>query len=310
MFLTIYPVSNHTRDILIMNGPCSNTMQKIILFSTNLILSELPKDHHTNWSYILSIIRTISLSFTPYFIGENRIQKSEARSLKTEDHITVLGIMSGTSLDGLDLALCRFLPGDGKWKYAILECTTLPYDQSLKGKLRNAMMLSGLQLAQLDIEFGTFIGNQCRQFILRNKVTTDLIASHGHTIFHQPHKGLTVQIGNGSEITAQTGIPTVCDFRKKDVALGGEGAPLVPVGDELLFSQYSYCLNLGGFANVSFKQEAKRRAFDICPVNIVLNEMAGLNGQDFDRDGELGKQGSVNNDLLERLNKILLKESS
>ena len=212
--------------------------------------------------------------------------------------------MSGTSLDGLDLALCRFLPGDGKWEYEILECTTLPYDHSLKGKLKNAMTLSGLQLARLDIEFGAFIGKQAKEFIRRNKATVELIASHGHTIFHQPHKGLTVQIGNGAEITAQTGIPTVCDFRKKDVALGGEGAPLVPVGDELLFSQYSYCLNLGGFANVSFKQEAKRRAFDICPVNIVLNEMAGLYGQEFDRDGELGRLGSVNNDLLEKLNKI------
>ena len=212
--------------------------------------------------------------------------------------------MSGTSLDGLDLALCRFLFVNGKWEYDILKCTTLPYDQTWKGKLKNAISLNGLQLAQLDIEFGGFIGRQAQHFIRESGLMVKLISSHGHTVFHQPDKRLTVQIGNGAEIAARAGVPTVCDFRKKDVALGGQGAPLVPVGDELLFSQYNYCLNLGGFANVSFSHEGKRRAFDICPVNIVLNELAELDGLEYDQDGKLGRQGSINNDLLEKLNNL------
>ncbi len=212
--------------------------------------------------------------------------------------------MSGTSLDGLDLAHCRFLYKNGKWEYDILSCTTLPYDQSWKDKLKNAYLLNGLQLAQLDVELGGFIGQQAKQFISENGMPVGLIASHGHTIFHQPDKRLTVQIGAGAEISARTGVPTVCDFRKKDVALGGQGAPLVPVGDELLFSQYSYCLNLGGFANISFENEGIRRAFDICPVNVVLNELAGLAGLEYDQDGELGRTGSVNTVLLKKLNKL------
>ena len=212
-------------------------------------------------------------------------------------------MMSGTSLDGLDLALCSFLFVGGKWNYEILKCSTLPYDQSWKDKLKNAMSLNSQQLAQLDIEFGAFLGNQANQFIRESGIEVDLIASHGHTVFHQPDKKLTLQIGNGAEIKSRSGIPTVCDFRKKDVALGGQGAPLVPVGDELLFSQYDYCLNLGGFANVSFELEGKRRAYDICPANIVLNELAGKVGKDYDKDGDIGKQGSINNDLLEKLNK-------
>jgi len=212
--------------------------------------------------------------------------------------------MSGTSLDGLDMALCRFQFLHGKWEYEMLKSNTLPYDEHLKKQLMEAMFLSRHDLSQLDIEYGHFIGSRGIQFIRDSGYEADLIASHGHTVFHQPDKKLTLQIGNGAEITSCSGIPVVCDFRKKDVALGGQGAPLVPVGDELLFGEYDYCLNLGGFANVSFIKKGKRRAFDICPVNIVLNEMARMKGKDYDRDGEMGRRGNTDQDLLQALNNL------
>jgi anhydro-N-acetylmuramic acid kinase len=137
-----------------------------------------------------------------------------------------------------------------------------------------------------------------------------LIASHGHTIFHQPEKGFTFQLGNGASIAAETGIPTVADFRTGDVALGGQGAPLVPVGDKLLFSDYESCLNLGGFANISFDQHGKRIAFDICPVNFILNDLAQKSGWPYDTGGELGRSGNMNRELLEQLNQLAFYRQS
>jgi anhydro-N-acetylmuramic acid kinase len=231
-------------------------------------------------------------------------QKTEDRRLKTIEPIIVLGVMSGTSLDGLDLALCRFLCENGKWEYEILLCATLPYDPSWKNKLQDAMSLKDNQLALLDSEYGEYIGTKAKEFLMGSGMNAELIASHGHTIFHRPEAGITYQAGNGARIASITGIPTVCDFRKKDVELGGQGAPLVPVGDELLFGHYDYCLNLGGFANISFDQGGTRLAFDICPVNIILNELAAQKGLEYDHNGHLGKKGSVNKALLDRLNNL------
>jgi anhydro-N-acetylmuramic acid kinase len=154
------------------------------------------------------------------------------------------------------------------------------------------MELGGLDLMMLHRDFGRFTGEMLNGFLEDAREKPGIIASHGHTVFHQPEKGLTLQIGDGAEIAAITGITTVCDFRRLDVALGGQGAPLVPVGDELLFGQYTYCLNLGGFANVSFRERGKRVAFDICPVNIVLNRLARvwvtntMTGEGWPRPGQ------------------------
>jgi anhydro-N-acetylmuramic acid kinase len=216
----------------------------------------------------------------------------------------VIGIMSGTSFDGLDLACCRFEPGK-QWSYSLQKAETIPYNAYWQERLASLPGASGVDLIQADREYGQYIGNEVLRFIQENNLKPDLIASHGHTIFHQPENGFTLQIGNGQNIAAETGLPVVCDFRSLDVALGGQGAPLVPVGDQLLFREYSYCLNLGGFGNVSFNESKLGRvAFDICPVNIVLNYLSGMAGKEFDEKGMMASEGQLNEKLLNSLNQL------
>lgn len=212
--------------------------------------------------------------------------------------------MSGTSLDGLDIAFCIFKKQGAKWTYSIKKADTIKYSEKLKQELKTVENKSALELALLDKKFGHFIGEQTRLFIPKNKVQVDFISSHGHTIFHQPKKKLTLQIGSGAAIAAETKLPVVCDFRAVDVALGGQGAPLVPIGDKLLFSDFDACINLGGFANISFEINSKRIAFDICPVNIALNELVQKKGFDFDRNGALAKKGKIDLELLKKLNSL------
>jgi anhydro-N-acetylmuramic acid kinase len=213
--------------------------------------------------------------------------------------------MSGTSLDGLDIALCKFINSGNKWEYSILKAQTFPYSANLKNKLSTAENLSGLDLILLHNEFGGITGEKINAFLENNNSNIDFIASHGHTIFHEPNKNLTLQIGSGAEIAAKTGITTICDFRSVDVALNGQGAPLVPIGDKLLFSEYTYCLNLGGFANISYDDsEGNRIAFDICPVNILLNGIVKEIGLDYDDKGTLASKGNLNNQLLQELNNL------
>lgn len=218
--------------------------------------------------------------------------------------IKAIGMMSGTSLDGLDLAAVEFRHQHEKWDFSVVSAKTLSYSQEWLGKLKNAPALSGEKLMELHSEYGRFIGNEINRFIQNTGFLPDLIASHGHTVFHQPAKHFTFQMGRGVEIAAITGIATVADFRSGDVALGGQGAPLVPVGDQLLFSEYDYCLNLGGFANISFNKNNRRVAFDICPVNFILNHFAEKQGFAFDKNGELGRKGKINPELLEQLNRL------
>ena len=235
---------------------------------------------------------------------------------------TAVGVMSGTSVDGLDLALCRFTrveqpPGAGsssnnnvRWSFEILKARSLSYSGTdWPERLAGAETADGYTLSGVHRDFGRFTGEAVRAFLAEPSSDNtpgqlpkpDLIASHGHTIFHRPEKGITLQIGDGAEIAAVTGITTVSDFRRLDVALGGQGAPLVPIGDELLFGHYGYCLNLGGFANVSFRESGKRIAFDICPVNIVLNRLARLLGMEYDKDGAKAASGVVDRQLLAAL---------
>ncbi len=218
--------------------------------------------------------------------------------------INVIGAMSGTSLDGLDIASVVFNYQNKKWSFEIVEAETISYSEKWLWKLQNAPSLSGEKLTKLHSEYGNFTGKRINEFIKKTGFNADLIASHGHTIFHQPEKHFTLQIGNGAEIAAVTKTTTVADFRTADIALGGQGAPLVPVGDKLLFNDFEYCLNLGGFANVSFEKENKRIAFDNCPVNFALNFFAEKHGLTFDKGGELGKQGKINIELLNKLNDL------
>lgn len=217
--------------------------------------------------------------------------------------INVVGLMSGTSLDGLDLC-CVTFDYDGHWNYRIVKAESEDYPPELCDRLASAQTMSALDYARLHSDYGLFLGEAVRRFIARNDLKVDLVASHGQTIFHQPAVRFTAQIGSGAGIAAVTGIDTVCDFRTTDVALGGQGAPLVPIGDAVLFGDYDYCLNMGGFSNISFAEGEKRLAYDISPVNYVLNHYAGLRGLSFDRDGLLARSGSACPELLARLNAL------
>jgi len=214
-----------------------------------------------------------------------------------------LGIMSGTSLDGIDIALCRFTRTDNKWNYEIVEAETIAYPSVWLEKLKDAPKLKAEEFLMLNDEYGRYTGELIIEF-LKGKEAPQLIASHGHTIFHQPDQKFTFQLGNGASIAAVTQITTVSDFRSFDVALGGQGAPLVPTGDQQLFSEFDYCLNIGGFANISFDQDGTRIAFDVCPANIALNELALQKGFAYDKDGRLGASGKVSEPLLQQLNKL------
>jgi anhydro-N-acetylmuramic acid kinase len=224
--------------------------------------------------------------------------------LNDSETFTVLGLMSGTSLDGLDLACCRFKRNEDQWSYDIECAATAAYDEEWSARLANAQKLGGEELYRLSVDFGRHSANCIRSFIREHQCTPRLIASHGHTVFHRPEQGYTLQIGEGSVIAVTTGISTVSDFRSGDVALGGQGAPLVPIGDRLLFNAYDYCLNLGGFSNISFEKDGHRIAHDICPVNIVLNHYARMAGMAYDRDGLLARSGKLIEPLLEELNQL------
>ncbi len=216
----------------------------------------------------------------------------------------VIGVMSGTSLDGVDLVYTKFIK-DNEYSFEILKTETVNYSEKWKKLLIEAFNYSGEKLVKLNVDYGNLLGDLINKFIHKNNIKKiDFIASHGHTIFHQPEKNYTLQIGNGAEITAETKIKLICDFRIQDVALGGQGAPLVPIGDQHLFNDYRYCLNLGGFSNISFDKDGERVAFDICPVNIVMNHYTRKIGKEFDDGGKMASGGILNNNLLSELNNL------
>lgn len=218
--------------------------------------------------------------------------------------VTAIGVMSGTSLDGLDIAAVEFNRSENSWNFRILAAETIKYSEKWEENLGTAHNLPGEKLIELHNEYGQFTGKQINSFMKYHRIIPGFIASHGHTVFHQPEKGFTFQIGNGASIASETGITTVSDFRTADILAGGQGAPLVPVGDKLLFAEYEACLNLGGFANVSYEQNEKRIAFDICPVNFVLNNLALKLGKPFDENGNLGRTGKTDENLLKKLNNL------
>lgn len=215
----------------------------------------------------------------------------------------VVGLMSGTSGDGLDLAFCKFWKKDS-WSFEIQKADTIPFPEKLGKSLQSAHLLDAASLEILDIEFGTWMGNMVKALCDESGLQPSIIASHGHTVFHQPHKGMTKQIGDGFALWQASGIPVINDFRKLDVILGGQGAPLVPVGDALLFPDYDYALNLGGIANISMEVDKQRKAFDTCPFNLLLNHMAQKAGKAFDANGDLAREGKVNAELLAALEKL------
>jgi anhydro-N-acetylmuramic acid kinase len=214
-----------------------------------------------------------------------------------------IGLMSGTSLDGLDIAYCTFYCGSS-WSFELHHAATIPYDEEWRKRLREAHTLSGRELAQLNVELGIQHGKWVADFIERHEAKVDFIASHGHTVFHQPEAGLTLQIGSPAHIVSEAGCDVIADFRTTDVARGGQGAPLVPIGDLLLFETYPICLNLGGIANMSVKDGMRIEAFDIGLCNIALNHVAEQMGLTYDRDGAFAQEGQVNEALLNELNAL------
>ena len=222
----------------------------------------------------------------------------------SDEKTNIIGLMSGTSLDGLDLVYVAFDKKSYK-TFKILHSETIPYSKKWKDKLVKAIHKSEEELLELDLEYGKLLAKKVNDFIKKNNILNiDFIASHGHTVLHQPEKGITLQIGNGQLLANETQQNVVCDFRTQDVKLGGQGAPLVPIGEAILFHQYSACLNLGGFANISFKERDKRVAFDICSVNIVLNYYVNTLGFDYDNKGKIASTGIINAKLLEELNSL------
>lgn len=217
----------------------------------------------------------------------------------------IIGVMSGTSMDGLDIAHVTLNEKkDGRWDYKINKAATIPYGDKWRLRLSKLRNQSSLTFYKTDRYFGQYIGEKIVNFLDESNLDADLIASHGHTIFHQPQNNLTVQIGDGHSITAMTGIPSVTNFRAMDVIFGGQGAPLSAVGDELLFSEYDVCLNIGGFANISSNQNGQRIGFDVCPANILFNRIAREFGQDYDEGGTIAESGKIDYQLLDKLNKI------
>ena len=219
-----------------------------------------------------------------------------------DKYIYSIGLMSGTSLDGLDIVYVKFHKNDYS-EFEIIQSNTIKYSEFWDARLKKSIHLDTELLFVLDYDYGQYLGNKTKEFISQNKITSiDFIASHGHTVLHQPDNGITFQVGDGQQIFNITNCTTVSDFRTQDVQFGGQGAPLVPIGDRILFSEYEACVNLGGFANISYEYRDNRIAFDICPVNIVMNYYCKKIGLHYDDKGIIASKGSVHEGLLEDLN--------
>lgn len=217
----------------------------------------------------------------------------------------IIGVMSGTSLDGIDLAEIVFDYSAGKWGFNIRNAETVPYSPYWKNELANAVNCSKEQMERLDFKYTEKLSDEIISFIHRNNIQEiDAVCSHGHTVLHRPGRGITYQIGNLPRLSKTLGRKVVCDFRVQDVKLGGQGAPLVPIGDLLLFPEYDFCLNLGGFANCSFQKNGERIAYDICPANIVLNHYAEKLGKEYDEDGLLARGGDLDMVCFQKLNAL------
>jgi len=217
-----------------------------------------------------------------------------------------IGLMSGSSLDGLDIAFVEFHEVSGKWTYDIIAATTYAYDENWSRQLSQAITLSGYEYQLLHTAFGHYCGDMVKRFIKEKglEYKAQLIASHGHTTFHAPYLKMTSQLGDGAAIAASTGINVVSDLRAIDVALGGHGAPIVPIGERLLLQEHQLFLNLGGIANISCNIQNRHIGFDVCPANKVLNLLALHEGKAFDEGGKMASLGKRMPELLEVLNQL------
>lgn len=212
--------------------------------------------------------------------------------------------MSGSSLDGLDIAYVHLNEVGGKWSYEVVAADTTPYTREMTDKLKNVQQLDVPAYLRFNTEYGRYLGEAVNDFIERHSIhhQVHLIATHGHTVLHEPQNNTSTQIGDGATIAATTGLPVVSDLRNMDVALGGQGAPIVPIGDKLIFGEYDYWLNIGGIANITVPHNGGTLAFDICPANQMLNGLANMMGKEMDEDGAIARVGNLQMDILADLN--------
>ncbi|MGB5189492.1 anhydro-N-acetylmuramic acid kinase [Robiginitalea sp.] len=224
--------------------------------------------------------------------------------MTTKNTFQILGMMSGTSLDGLDLALCTFHREGAAWSFQLIRSGYEDYPPELRTQLEEAIDLKTSDLLSLDAQYGAWLGKQASAFLGTDADSLDAVASHGHTVHHRPELGFTFQLGAPQYVALSSGLPVIGDFRSGDIALGGQGAPLVPIGDRLLFSAYEFCLNLGGIANISFEAEGKRWAFDIGIANMLLNHLVKPLGLRYDSEGAIARGGQINKALLEALDAL------
>lgn len=221
----------------------------------------------------------------------------------------VIGLMSGSSLDGLDIVYTQLTEIRGAWSYEVLASACEPYPVELSDELRRAAGLSVPEFLRLHTRYGHYLGNAVNTFITRHQLEhkVHFICSHGHTVWHEPRRQTTTQIGDGAAIAAHTYLPVIADLRNMDVALGGEGAPIVPIADRLLFSDYNFCLNIGGIANITINRE-QPLAFDICPANQLLNHFALGLQKAYDENGELARLGNNVEPVLQKVNQVAFYE--
>jgi anhydro-N-acetylmuramic acid kinase len=209
----------------------------------------------------------------------------------------ILGAMSGSSLDGLDLAICSFTDQS---IFTIHNSTTIELPLDLRTKLKNFSTLNAFQIADLDAYFALFSAHSIRDFTNNWIGGISLVVSHGHTLYHNPANAVSWQIGNGGIIAAVTGIDTLCDLRVQDVALGGQGAPLAALVDLNLFKDYTGLLNLGGIANITINQSNTVYSWDISPCNQVFNHLAQKEGKEFDKGGSIARSGKILMELIHK----------
>jgi anhydro-N-acetylmuramic acid kinase len=217
-----------------------------------------------------------------------------------------IGLMSGSSLDGLDIVFASFEESGGKWSYEIKMAACMPYTEEWTNRLKEAISLNALDYLRLHAAYGKYLGECVHTFIENNGLQhqVQLIGSHGHTVFHEPQNGMTAQLGDGAALAATTGINVISDLRAMDVALGGQGAPIVPMGEKLLFAEYPMLLNIGGIANISVKLADELVAFDISPANRVLNMLAAEVRQPYDAGGTLAARGFLRDEVLAKVNRL------
>lgn len=218
----------------------------------------------------------------------------------------VIGLMSGSSLDGLDIVFAELQEIAGKWNYEIVAADCIKYDEGWQNKFKHATEINAGDYQLLHTDYGRFIGLKTNEFIEANnlQLKVNLVSSHGHTTFHLPEKKMTHQLGEGAAIASVTRLPVVSDLRAMDIAFGGQGAPIVPLGEKLLFPDYNFFLNIGGIANLSVKRENEIIAFDVCAANRILNMLAGEKNLAYDDEGKLSATGEIHHELLEKLNSL------